>query len=75
MDASDVTKKKLARMYASIQKVPTVNNAPLTPSQISVIHSQYPKSQFAASNNLYPCGLSTLCSTVYAPNEYYNATN
>lgn len=83
MDASDVTKKKLARFYAAIQKNPAntiaqgqvPNNPPLTPGQISIIHSQYPKSQFARTNNLYPCGTSTLCSTVYAPREYYNATN
>lgn len=83
MDASDITKKKLARILAGIQKNPanavakgqTPNNPPLTPGQISVIHSQYPKSEFANLNNLYPCGLSTLCSTVYAPKEYYNSTN
>jgi hypothetical protein len=83
MDSSDVTKKKLARFYAAIQKNPAntiaqgqaPNNPPLTPGQISIIHSQYPKSQFANTNNLYPCGTSTLCSTVYAPREYYNATN
>lgn len=83
MDSSDVTKKKLARFYAAIQKNPAntiargqvPNNPPLTPGQISIIHSQYPKSEFANTNNLYPCGTSTLCSTVYAPREYYNATN
>jgi len=83
MDSSDVTKKKLARFYAAIQKNPAntiargqvPNNPPLTPGQISIIHSQYPKSQFANTNNLYPCGNSTLCSTIYAPREYYNATN
>ena len=83
MDASDITKKKLARFLAGIQKNPanaiatgqTPNNPPLTPGQISIIHSQYPKSEFANLNNLYPCGLSTLCSTVYAPKEYYNSTN
>ena len=80
MDSSDVTKKKLARFYAAIQKDPANTIArgqglPLTPGQISIIHSQYPKSEFANTNNLYPCGTSTLCSTVYAPREYYNATN
>jgi hypothetical protein len=79
MDSSDVTKKKLARFYAAIQNTPArgqvPNNPPLTPGQISIIHSQYPKSEFANTNNLYPCGTSTLCSTVYAPREYYNATN
>lgn len=82
MDSSDVTKKKLARFYAAIQKDPAntiargqvPNDPPLTPGQISIIRSQYPKSEFARRNNLYPCG-SNLCSTIYAPREYYNATN
>ena len=83
MDSSDVTKKKLARFYAGIQKDPVYttprcqapNTPRLTPGEISIIRSQYPKSEFANTNNLYPCGTSTLCSTVYAPREYYNATN
>ena len=79
MDSSDVTKKKLARFYATIQKDPgnTIMKGKgprLTPAEISIIHSQYPKSEFANTNNLYPCG-SNLCSTIYAPREYYNATN
>ena len=77
MDASDITKKKLARIIAaSALSGATVSKSPITPDQRTTIQAQYPKSQFAALNNLYPCGgISTLCSTVYAPNEYYNGTN
>ena len=79
MDASDLMKKKQARFLAAIQKNPVIaqtpNTPPLTPGQIANIKSQYPKSEFANLNNLYPCGLATLCSTVYAPREYYNSTN
>ena len=76
MDASIITKKKQARIFAAIQKnhENTIARAQ-TPGQISMIKSQYPKSEFAFLNNLYPCGLATLCSTIYAPKEYYNSTN
>ncbi len=83
MDSSDITKKKLGRMLAAIQNRPgnaitfgqTPNNPPLTPSQRSFITSQYPRTDFANTNNIYPCGTSTLCSTIYTSNYYYNATN
>jgi hypothetical protein len=84
MDASDVLRKKQARVLAYIQQNPTAttskgqvpNNPPLTPSQISEIKSQYPASQFAFNNSLFPCGTqSTLCSTIYTSQVYYNSTN
>ena len=83
MDSSDITKKKIGRVLASIQKNPenailkgqTPNNPPLTPDQRSFITSQYPSSEFANTNNIYPCGTGTLCSTIYTSNYYYNATN
>lgn len=83
MDASDIIRKKQARVLASIQKDPanaiavgqTPNNPPLTPDQRTFIASQYPKTEFANINNVYPCGTSTLCSTIYSEYYYYNATN
>jgi hypothetical protein len=83
MDASDVLKKKLARMLADIEKNPTAtttkgqvpNNPPLTPSQKTMILQQYPKTDFANTNNIYPCGTATLCSTIYTADYYYNSTN
>jgi len=78
MDASDITKKKIARVIAAaaLSGAPANAKTSLTPDQRTTIQAQYPKSQFAALNSLYPCGgISTLCSTVYAPNEYYNNTN
>lgn len=83
MDASDVLKKKLARMYASIERSPanaiakgqTPNAPPLTPDQKTMILQQYPRTEFASTNQIYPCGTSTLCSTIYNSNYYYNATN
>lgn len=79
MDASDITRKKHAKILAAIQKNPTAviqggqvpNNPPLTPGQISEISSQYPKSEFSYKNNIYPCGISTLCSTIYT-SQFYN---
>ncbi len=83
MDASDVLKKKLARMYATIENSPanaiargqTPNNPPLTPDQKTFILSQYPRSDFSSTNQIYPCGTSTICSTIYNAKYYYNATN
>jgi hypothetical protein len=83
MDASDVLRKKLARMYASVANSPQAtitkgqvpNNPPLTPDQIATIKSQYPASDFAFANNIYPCGTSTICSTIYTAKYYYNNTN
>jgi len=83
MDASDITRKKQARFLASIQKTPAnaiafgqvPNNPPLTPSQKTEVISQYPRTDFSYSNNIYPCGTSTLCSTIYTADYYYNATN
>ena len=78
MDASDVTRKKMARMLASIQINPsnavtygqTPNNPPLTPMNKVFIESQYPATDFANINKLYPCG-TTICSTIY-PTTTYN---
>lgn len=83
MDASDVLKKKLARMLADIEKNPAAttskgqvpNNPPLTPDQKTMILQQYPKTEFANTNNLYPCGTGILCSTIYTADYYYNSTN
>ena len=84
MDAGDVIRKKLARVYATIQNSPQAttskgqvpNNPPLTPDQIATIKSQYPTSDFAFTNNIYPCGAqSTICSTIYTAKYYYNNTN
>jgi len=83
MDASDVMRKKQARFLAAIQKYPAIviaqgqvpNNPPLTPGQRVVIDSQYPKTDFAYANNIYPCGTGTSCSTIYTAQYYYNATN
>ena len=84
MDASDILKKKQARVLAYIQQNPSAttskgqvpNNPPLTPDQITTIKSQYPQSDFAFANSLFPCGTqSTLCSTIYTKTAYYNSTN
>jgi len=83
MDASDITRKKHARTLAEIQKNPSQtvllgqvpNKPPLTPGQITEIASQYPKSDFSYANNIYPCGTSTICSTIYTAKYYYNSTN
>ena len=83
MDASDVMRKKQARFLAAIQKNPTntvtqgqvPNNPPLTPGEIAVIESQYPKTDFSYANNIYPCGTAGLCSTIYTAKYYYNSTN
>ncbi len=80
MDASDITRKKHARVLAAIQQNPanaiqygqTPNNPPLTQHQITEIKSQYPKSSFANLNGIYPCG-NILCSTIYTSNYYYNS--
>jgi hypothetical protein len=82
MDASDITRKKQARFLAAIKVSPSnaiqfgqvPNNPPLTPGQNSIISSQYPKSDFANTNAIYPCG-SNLCSTIYTSKYYYNSTN
>ena len=79
MDASDIIRKKHAKILAAIQKDPSAviqggqvpNNPPLTPGQISEISSQYPKSEFSRINNIYPCGTAILCSTIYKP-AFYN---
>jgi hypothetical protein len=80
MDASDITRKKMARILANIQISPSnainygqvPNNPPLTPDNRAFIQSQYPKTDFAYLNNLYPCN-STICSTIYATPAYaYN---
>jgi hypothetical protein len=78
MDASDITRKKMARILANIQLSPSnainygqvPNNPPLTPDNRTFITSQYPKTSFAYLNNLYPCN-STICSTIYTSNTYY----
>jgi hypothetical protein len=83
MDASYILKQKQARMLAAIQNDPRAsvqkgqvpNNPPLTPDQRAEILQAYPKSQFANTNNIYPCGTSTLCSTIYTAQYYYNSTN
>jgi len=81
MDASDITRKKMARILANIQSVRVINssngvqfgqsaiNPSLTPSDNTFIASQYPKTDFAFLNNMYPCN-STMCSTIYASNSY-----
>jgi hypothetical protein len=93
MDASDILRKKQARVLAYIQQNPTAttskgqvpNNPPLTPSQISEIKSQYPASDFANTNGLFPCPPKDvsgagpfdgiICSTIYTTKYYYNSTN
>ena len=83
MDSSDILRKKLGRMFATIQNSPSntitsgqvPNNPPLTPDQRTFIASQYPRSDFANANNIYPCGTSTICSTILTSKYYYNATN
>ena len=80
MDASDFLRKKMARHLASIQKNPentiargqVPNNPPLTPGQRTIISSQYPKSEFAFANNIYPCG-PILCSTIQTNHNYYTS--
>jgi len=93
MDASDIIRKKHAQVLAKIQKDPaqTVasgqvpNNPPLTPGQNAEIISQYPPSEFANTNNIYPSGytigtdgrktyannVGIICSTIYTPQNYY----
>ena len=80
MDASDLIRKKQARVLASIQQNSanaiqygqTPNNPPLTPSQKVEILSQYPRSEFAFLNKIYPCS-TILCSTIYSGQYYYNS--
>ncbi len=80
MDASDLIRKKQARVLAAIQQNPanaiqygqTPNNPPLTPNQVVEIKSQYPKSEFAFLNGIYPCS-TILCSTIYSGQYYYNS--
>jgi hypothetical protein len=81
MDASDIIRKKLARTYAYIQQNPAAttskgqvpNNPPLTPGQRIEVLSQYPASEFANTNNIFPCGTSTICSTIYTAKAYYTS--
>jgi hypothetical protein len=81
MDASDIIRKKLARSYAHIQQNPLAttskgqvpNNPPLTPGQRVEVISQYPASEFASTFQIFPCGISTLCSTIYNPKAYYTS--
>lgn len=81
MDASDILRKKQARTFAFIQQNPSAtvlkgqvpNNPPLTPGQLTEIKSQYPSSEFANTNNIYPCGTAVLCSTIYSKNDYYTS--
>jgi hypothetical protein len=82
MDSSDVTKKKMGRFLASIQQNPSTvilygqvpNNPPLTPDNLTFIKQQYPQSEFANTNNLYPCS-TILCSTIYPVGQYMNFSN
>ena len=89
MDSSDITRKKMGRVFAGIKLSPAntinkgqvPNNPPLTPSDNTFIASQYPKTKFALNNNLFPCG-SNLYSTIYTTgiyatgtSYYYNNTN
>ena len=82
MDASDITRKKMARILANIKQYPSnaikygqvPNNPPLTPSDNAFIKSQYPKTDFNYINNLYPCN-STICSTIYTATSYYMPTS
>jgi hypothetical protein len=81
MDASDIIRKKLARTYAYIQQNPAAttskgqvpNNPPLTPSQRIEVLSQYPASEFASTFQIFPCGTSTICSTIYTAKAYYTS--
>ena len=65
MDASDITRKKIAKALATI-KLNLVstgpNNPPLTPGQLTEITASYPKTPAAGEGNLFPCG------TVLCPN-------
>ena len=89
MDASDIIRKKHAQVLAKIQKDPAQtiakgqvpNNPPLTPGQITEISSQYPASEFARLNNIYPnytigadgkkVYTGVICSTIYTSQNYY----
>ena len=74
MDASDLIRKKQARYLASVHKngENVGQNTPLTPGDLTTVRSQYPKSQFAFANNIYPCG-PILCSTIYTNQNYYSS--
>jgi hypothetical protein len=73
MDAGDRIRAIQARMLAGIQQQPAAtihagqvpNNPPLTPDQLTTIKGNYPSTDFANLNNIYPCGTSTICSTIY----------
>lgn len=73
MDAGDRIRAIQARELAKIKQSPAnaiqygqVPNAPpLTPDQLATIKANYPATDFANLNNIYPCGTSTICSTIY----------
>jgi hypothetical protein len=73
MDAGDRIRAIQAREFAKIKRSPAnaiavgqvPNNPPLTPDQLATIKANYPATDFANLNNIYPCGTSTICSTIY----------
>jgi hypothetical protein len=72
----------MGRLLASIEQNPSnaisygqvPNNPPLTPDSKTFIKQQYPQTDFAFANNLYPCG-TVLCSTIYPASQYMNFSN